>query len=70
MSDWIDVEKELPPCDGNYEVTNNPESLQQQECLSYDGIGFFYLEAYRPVKYWRPLTKIEKRYGIVKSVTK
>lgn len=63
---WIDVEKELPPCDGIYEVTNNSNSLQQQGALYYDGIGFLLVSAYRPVKFWRPFNKIEKRYGKIK----
>lgn len=63
MSEWINVEKELPNCDGLYEVTNDPSSIQQQGCLEYDGIGFVYLHAYRPVKFWRNRVSLTKRYG-------
>ncbi len=65
--DWIDADKELPPCDGFYEVTNNPKTLIDLEILSYDGIGFLYLHAYRPVRYWRPIKPILKRYGKIEG---
>lgn len=62
MKEWISVEKELPPCDGMYEVTNNPNSMQAEGCLYYDGIGFI-LIVYRPVEFWRYHTPLTKRYG-------
>ncbi len=65
--DWIDVDIELPPRDGMYEVTNNPNLLQQEGALYYDGIGFSLIDAYRPIRYWRPYNKIEKRYGKLKE---
>ena len=60
---WIDVEKELPPCDGMYEVTDKSDSMAAEGCLFYDGIGFLLLSAYRPVKFWRHHKPIIKRYG-------
>lgn len=67
MEEWIDADKELPPCDGFYEVTNNPESILYIETLSYDGIGFFYINSYRPVRYWRPIKPIHKKYGKIEG---
>ena len=64
--EWIDVEKELPPCDGMYEVTNLPSSPIAEGVLSYDGIGFLLDHAYRPVKFWRNVNRIEKKYGKTK----
>jgi len=60
---WIDVEKELPPCDGLYEVTNDKTSQFPQHFLTYDGIGFLYGHIYRPIRFWRYNIKLEKRYG-------
>lgn len=60
---WIDATKELPACDGIYDVTNNPCSLEAEGCLLYDGIGFLLVHAYRPVKFWRQYTPLVKRYG-------
>ncbi len=66
MSDWIDLNKELPPCDGMYDVTNDPSSLSQEGCLYYDGFGFSLINSYSPVKFWRKHNKIDKRYGKIK----
>lgn len=63
MSEWIDVEKELPPYDGLYEITNNSNSLMAEGCLLYDGIGFLLVNAYRPVKFWRHRIPLVKKYG-------
>lgn len=63
MNDWIDIKNELPPCDGLYEITNDPESIRQLGCLLYDGIGFKYDHAYKPVEFWRHIAKPIKRYG-------
>jgi len=59
---WIDTEKELPPCDGYYQATNKIGS-DFVAIMKYDGIGFLYQHAYRPVKYWMPYHFKEKRYG-------
>lgn len=61
--EWIDVEKELPPKDGNYVVTNDEKDIRMQGCLYYDGIGFLFDKTYRPVKFWRHHSEIKKRYG-------
>lgn len=61
--DWIDVTKELPPSDGMYDITNNPNSWKAEDCLLYDGIGFLLVHAYRTVKFWRHHTPLVKRYG-------
>jgi hypothetical protein len=71
--DWIDVEDELPPCDGTYEITNFPENeidwLKRTMTATgyYDGYGFGYLGVYRTPKYWRKYSPIEKRYGKIKT---
>ena len=68
MTEWILCEDELPPKDGFFEVTNNPKhafypSSNLNGVIYYDGIGFLFAGAYRPVKYWREYKPIEKRYG-------
>ena len=66
---WIESAKELPPCDGSYEITNNPtldEDWTQRIPISicwYDGLGFSYGGVYREPKYWRKWEPREKRYG-------
>ena len=65
--DWIDTDKELPPCDGEYEVTNDIKTLMDLSVMNYDGIGFFYLYGYYPVKYWRHRKKPEKKYGKIEE---
>ena len=68
-SQWIESSKELPPCDGSYEITNNPtldEDWTQRLPISicwYDGLGFSYGGVYREPKYWRKWEPREKRYG-------
>jgi hypothetical protein len=61
--EWIDAQKELPPKDGIYEVTNNENNPISEACLYYDGIGFLYLGIYRPIMFWRFHSEIKKRYG-------
>lgn len=74
--DWVCTEHEMPPQDGYYEVTNNPEyeidwfkthgtksAMLQQ--LWYDGYGFIQDGIYRAVRYWRPCLESKKRYGKV-----
>lgn len=70
--DWIDVSKELPPCDGTYEITNHPEFEEdpiRREVTGtayYDGWGFQYLGVYRNPGYWRKIApKLSKKYGKV-----
>lgn len=67
MEEWIDTDKELPPCDGLYEVANNIDSLIDWGVLPYDGIGFWYQNTYRPVQYWRPFHSKKKIYGKVEG---
>lgn len=67
---WKDVDIELPPCDGIYEITNDVflsmnNKKYDLECLDYDGYGFKFLGIYRPVKYWRFCLPLEKKYGKV-----
>lgn len=69
---WIETEKELPPQDGIYEITNHPEKeddLLRREMTStafYDGYGFNFLGVYRQAKFWRKFEYVEKRYGKIK----
>lgn len=69
---WIDASKELPPCDGTYEITNFPEHEEdpiRREVTAtayYDGWGFKYLGVYRNPRFWCKFTeRKEKRYGVV-----
>ncbi len=62
--EWIDVTKELPPSDGNYEVTNFKENPFDIGGAYYDGIGFCKESgAYCEPKYWKKTEISEKRYG-------
>jgi hypothetical protein len=64
--EWIDVQVELPPKDGLYEISNDKNSRSAQGCYHYDGIGFFIVNAYRPVKFWRHhMSLSNKKYGKV-----
>jgi hypothetical protein len=60
---WIDSNKELPPCDGNYQVSNFSATMHDWSISYYDGIGFIYENAYRNPKFWRKLDDLKKRYG-------
>ena len=67
-NEWINVNKELPKCDGMYEVTNLDHLELAQGILHYDGYGFLHLGIYRPVQFWRkPQNLIKKKYGKVKE---
>lgn len=69
--EWIEVTKELPPCDGTYEITNNPQlendwiNRYPTGTAYYNGYGFEYLGIYRSPKYWRKYEFKEKKYGKV-----
>ena len=71
---WIETEKELPPCDGVYEVTNLQIIDTEIACealtidlgiADYDGYGFKYLGVYRKPRFWREVPNREKKYGKV-----
>jgi hypothetical protein len=66
MSEWIRVTKELPPCDGLYEVSNHRHSFAQGVCY-YDGYGFLHDGTYRTLNFWRHHPTLEKKYGKVES---
>jgi hypothetical protein len=58
---WVSVDKELPPKDGLYEVSNDKKNV---DVLYYDGFGFYLHPAYRPVQFWRKYqSKPTKKYG-------
>lgn len=63
---WHDVNVELPICDGNVLVTNDPECEHDLGICLYDGIGFLFANIYRPVKYWAYMEIIQRKYGKVK----
>lgn len=60
--EWKNINEELPEHDGKYIVSNNPE-LDSGVIMDYDGYGFLYSGAYRPVKFWRLLASRIKKYG-------
>lgn len=70
-SEWIKVEDELPPEDGHYEVTNDPDKYEgwwvKQDVgpAYYDGHGFQYNGIYRCPAYWKKLHLSERTYGKV-----
>lgn len=63
---WIDCEKELPPCDGEYEALL--ECFTQLDVF-YNGYYFTHGIEGRidDITHWRHITKKEKRYGKVKD---
>lgn len=63
MSQWIESQKELPPCDGTYQVTNHTDSLYDLRIFAYDGYGFTFDGIYREPKFWRKITELHKKYG-------
>ena len=71
--EWINVDNELPPEDGTYEITNWPEQ-EKDWCMRqftstayYDGWGFMWGGVYRSPQYWRLYTPAEKKYGKVSN---
>lgn len=73
MSDWIKTDEELPPCDGSYEICNNPKIINPTN-ISYDiGMGTYDGYGFRPIcrehyvypSYWRNINLRSKRYGKV-----
>lgn len=60
---WIDVNEELPPVDGSYEVTNHPEKPFDLGVCEYDGLGFIADRIYRNPRYWRNIHNLDKKYG-------
>ena len=70
MSEWIDCEKELPPCDGWYEICDSNATSQYDYYIGqalYDGIGFIVKNSYREPKYWRQIVIKKKRYGKIEN---
>ncbi len=70
---WICCDEELPPCDGTYEITNNPDweegpiNRYFTALACYDGYGFEHLGIYRYPGWWRKYERPEKRYGKIKE---
>jgi len=65
MNDWKNVEEELPPCDGSYEVTNHPDKPYDLGFFYYNGYGFIDGDVFKNPQYWRNVSPREKRYGKV-----
>ena len=62
-STWKKSEEELPPCDGFYEISNDPSDPEHVGVAKYDGYAFDYLGIYREPKFWRATVEKNKRYG-------
>ncbi len=60
---WISSEKELPPHDGHYVVSNHTNNPYDIGYCFYDGFGFICDKIYRDVKYWAYPVRKEKKYG-------
>lgn len=60
---WRDVTKELPPCDGQYQVTSKPADPWDMGIARYDGYGFLDDQVYKSPTHWRYYKKPEKKYG-------
>jgi hypothetical protein len=61
-NNWINCDKELPPCDGKYHITNLPKT-QIWATVEYDGYGFISLNHYITPQFWRHPKSLEKKYG-------
>jgi hypothetical protein len=62
--EWIDVEIELPPCDGLYLIKT---SSSMCALCYYDGDGFIFAGTYIVVNFWKPNISKQKKYGKVKE---
>lgn len=71
-SEWTATDKELPPEDGTYLITNDPHWRSSESSLicstlevpaHYDGYGFNYLGIYRDAMYWKKYNPPKKKYG-------
>ena len=67
MTEWNNVYEELPPCDGMYQVANNPTLHGDIGICEYDGLGFLLSGIYRYPMYWRKIPILEKKYGKIKN---
>lgn len=64
---WINTEEELPPKDGQYEVTNN-DHVEDIYLAYYNGYWFYIGDIfYFMPTYWRPHQEKKRRYGKVKK---
>lgn len=64
--EWKEVDKELPPEDGFYFVTNNPfNSWIDFGTSFYDGYGFMDGSVYKNPRFWSAKKAQIKRYGKV-----
>ncbi len=67
---WIKCSEELPPCDGEYEITYELNEDKFNYICLYDGVGFYFKwenqEMYLSPYCWRFAKPKEKRYGKVK----
>ncbi len=62
-NEWFDINKELPPYDAYYEVTNNCLEMKDLGVCEYNGYGFIYDGVYKYPKFWRFFKLVEKKYG-------
>jgi hypothetical protein len=60
---WIECSKELPPCDGIYNITNGANDPYGGVGVIYDGFGFIFEGIYRHPKFWRYRDQLNKKYG-------
>ena len=71
MTDWIETAKELPPCDGWYEIKPHSflERFDVPSNAYYDGYFFRNMNTlerlYTP-SVWRHCEQPKKRYGVIK----
>ena len=67
MSEWIDVKKELPPCDALYQVCDRTDICSPSDAW-YDGENFRIIDDTDCKKnFWRHIPVKIKRYGKVKD---
>lgn len=70
FEDWISVDEELPPCDGQYAVckikfipTKLHHAILNQNTAQYDGFYFIMENDYFDITHWKSRKQPKKRYG-------
>jgi len=64
---WINVDEELPSCDGYYAVCGDWTLGVDYGFAWYDGYGFLYENGYRNPKFWKETETLMKRYGKIEN---
>src|SRR5665213_1254786 len=61
---WINCENKLPPKDGTYFCTNDPNLAWKWGMAEYDSYGFKSCNISRNPTHWSSVDPVPKKYGI------